>query len=94
MQKITKSLTLIVLASLAAFGLTACSKDGSADAKDNTVAATVNGKPIMLSEIEHLISQQTAGQQAQMTELSLAQARLKILDSLIQKEVLYQRAEQ
>src|SRR3982750_1435444 len=82
------------LAILVALGLSACGKDGGAGSTDNTVAATVNGKSIMLSEVEHLLSEQAQGKQAQMPQLSLAQARLQILDSLIQKEVLYQRAEQ
>ncbi len=60
----------------------------------NTVAATVNGKKIMLQEVERLINQQTQGKQAQLSPLELAQARLQVLSSLIQREVLFQRAEQ
>ncbi|HXM35495.1 MAG TPA: SurA N-terminal domain-containing protein, partial [Pyrinomonadaceae bacterium] len=92
MRKIAKLLIAFTLAALAALTLTACGSDGS-DAKDGTVAATVNGKPIMTSEIEQLIKAQTGGKQAQMAQLALAQARLQILDSLIQKEVLFQRAD-
>jgi len=80
----------MTLAALGALGFLACSK-GGVDA--GTVAATVNGKPILLSEIEQVITEQTGGKQSQMTQLGLAQARLQVLDSLIQKEVLYQRAE-
>jgi peptidyl-prolyl cis-trans isomerase SurA len=58
-----------------------------------TVAATVNGRNIMLREVEQLINQQMAGKQTQLTTLQMAQARLQVLDSLIQKEVLVQRAE-
>jgi len=93
-QKTKRLITMMSLTVLMALGLSACGKDGGADSTDNTVAATVNGKSIMLSEVEHLLSEQTQGKQAQMPQLSLAQARLQILDSLIQKEVLYQRAEQ
>ena len=57
------------------------------------VAATVNGKNIMLSEVDKLINQQFQGQQAQMSQLQLAQARLQALDVLIRDEVLFQRAE-
>ena len=92
MRKIAKLSIAFTLAALAALTFTACGSDGP-DAKDNTVAATVNGKPIMASEIEVLITAQTGGKQAQMTQLALAQARLQILDSLIQKEVLFQRAD-
>ena len=67
---------------------------GSSDAGNSSdVAATVNGKPIMLREVDQIISQQTKGQQAQMSSLQLAQARLQVLDGLIQKEVIFQRAE-
>ena len=47
----------------------------------------------MLSEVVKLISLQTQGQQAQLSPLELAQARMQVLDGLIQKEVLFQRAE-
>lgn len=65
----------------------------AADNKENTVAATVNGKDIMLKEVEQGVSQQAGGKQAQLSQLELAQARLQVLGSLIQREVLFQRAE-
>jgi peptidyl-prolyl cis-trans isomerase SurA len=70
----------------------ACSS--GTEAPSNTVAATVNGKKIMLQEVERLINQQTQGKQSQLSPLELAQARLQVLSSLIQREVLFQRAEQ
>jgi peptidyl-prolyl cis-trans isomerase SurA len=85
-----KSVTLLALIVLAT---NACTSGGGADAKDGTVAATVNGKKIMLAEVEKAIGQQTQGQQAQLSTLQLAQARLQVLDGLIQQEVLLQRAE-
>jgi parvulin-like peptidyl-prolyl isomerase len=80
---------------IALFGLflTACATSGGSDPKDSTVAATVNSKPIMLSEVERQISQQAGGRQSQLSPLELAQARLQVLDSLIQRQVLFQRAE-
>jgi peptidyl-prolyl cis-trans isomerase SurA len=92
-QKTAKLLTFFTLIALAAFGLTSCSSEGGADAKDNTVAATVNGKPIMSAEVERQISQQAGGKQSQLSQLEMAQARLQVLDKLVQREVLYQRAE-
>ena len=47
----------------------------------------------MLAEVERTVSQQAAGKQAQLSQLELAQARLQVLDGLIQREVLFQRAE-
>ena len=61
---------------------------GGSDAKDSTVAATVNGKNIMLAEVERALNQQAGGKQSQLSQLELAQARLQILGSLIQREVL------
>jgi len=66
----------------------------SAESPDNTVAATVNGKKIMLSEVERVIHQQAQGNESKMSAHDLAQARLTVLDKLIQREVLFQRAEQ
>lgn len=67
---------------------------GSESTADNTVAATVNGKKIMMQEVERIIQQQSQGKQAQLSSHDLAQARLNVLDSLIKREVLFQRAEQ
>ena len=82
-------LAAVVLGSLL---IAACGS--GTEAPSNTVAATVNGKKIMLEEVERLITQQTQGKQAQLSPLELAQARLQVLSSLIQREVLFQRAEQ
>ena len=85
-------LSLIALV-LGALAIAACSS-GSNSSADNTVAATVNGKKIMLSEVERIIHRQAQGKESQMSAHDLAQARLQILDGLIQNEVQYQRAEQ
>jgi peptidyl-prolyl cis-trans isomerase SurA len=77
---------------LGALFIAACSS--GTESPSNTVAATVNGKKIMLAEVERLINQQAQGKQSQFSAHDLAQARLQILDKLIQREVLYQRAEQ
>jgi parvulin-like peptidyl-prolyl isomerase len=92
-RTVKQTLTAAFLAATL-LSLGACTNNGSSDNKDNTVAATVNGKKIMLAEVERVIAQQAAGKQAEMSTLELAQARLQILDSLIQREVLVQRAEQ
>jgi peptidyl-prolyl cis-trans isomerase SurA len=81
-------LSLLAIALIAA----GCSS-GGADANDSTVAATVNGHPILLQEVERAITRQTGGKQADLSQLELAQARLQVLSNLIQREVMYQRAE-
>lgn len=73
--------------------LSGCASGGGSEAKDNTVAATVNGRNIMLSEVERGVSQQTGGNPAALNQLQLAQARLQVLQNLIQREVMFQRAE-
>jgi len=89
--KIGKLLAVSCLA-LSALLVNACTSGGT-ESKDNTVAATVNGRNIMLSEVERSLNQQTGGKPETLNQLQLASARLQILDSLIQREVLYQRAE-
>lgn len=92
MHKIARLSITFAALTLAALTFAACSS--GTDATDSTVAATVNGKRIMLSEVERIIHQQSQGQQSQLSAHDLAQARLGVLEKLIQREVLYQRAEQ
>ena len=91
MHRTAKSLLSLMLISIASIIFAGCDKSGTGPNQD--VAATVNGKSILGSEVERLISQQTGGKQSQMSSLELAQARLQVLDSLIQREVLVQRAQ-
>jgi peptidyl-prolyl cis-trans isomerase SurA len=93
-QKTTKIISLIILTALGALSFSACSKDGVADpATASTVAATVDGRPIMSAEVERQIGLQAQGEQSKYSQLQMAQARLTVLDRLIQREVLFQRAE-
>ena len=93
MQRIAKLTIAATTLALISLMFTGCSSGGGADSKANLVAATVNGKNIMLAEVERGVSQQSGGRQAQLSQLELAQARLQVLGSLIQREVLFQRAE-
>lgn len=94
MHKAAKHTITIALIGLVAFVFAACSNtSGGSGGADASVAATVNGKNIMLAEVDKLINQQYQGQQSQMSQLELAQVRLQVLNSLIQKEVVFQRAE-
>jgi peptidyl-prolyl cis-trans isomerase SurA len=78
---------------LSALLMAACGAANESTA-DNTVAATVNGKKIMMAEVERIIQQQSQGKQAQLSAHDLAQARLNVLDGLVKREVLFQRADQ
>jgi peptidyl-prolyl cis-trans isomerase SurA len=82
------------LSAIALYALLVVACGSASESASNTVAATVNGKKIMLQEVERLITQQTQGKQSQLSPLELAQARLQVLSSLIQREVLFQRSEQ
>jgi len=91
-RKISTVLVFLTSITASAFVLSGCGAGGS-EAKDNMVAATVNGKSIMLKEVERGVTQQAGGKQAQLSQLELAQARLQVLSNLVQREVLFQRAE-
>lgn len=99
MSRVIKQAVLTVILASLCLAFAACGSSGSgAGGTGSTggatdVAATVNGKNVLLSEVDRLISQQFQGQQSKLSPLELAQARLQVLDTLIQKEVLFQRAE-
>ena len=95
-----KFFSIVFLAIIAAFTLNACTNTGTTttaggvnNVDPNETAATVNGKAIKREEVERVIKQQGQGQEAKFSPLELAKARLQVLDSLIQNEVLYQKAE-
>ena len=92
MRNIAKVLAVTCLA-ISGLILNGCASGGGSEAKDNTVAATVNGRNIMLSEVERGVNQQAGGNPAALNQLQMAQARLQVLNNLIQREVLFQRAE-
>jgi hypothetical protein len=94
-QKLSRFIIYLGLTAIA--GLTflttaGCDTPGGASPK-NEVAANVNGKPIMMEQVEKMLKQQGQGQEARLSPLELAQARLQILEGLIQQEVMYQKAE-
>lgn len=92
MRKFATVLVLITSLSLGVIS-TACSGAGGGEAKDNTIAATVNGRNIMLKEVERALTQQAGANVTKLSPLELAQARLQVLGNLIQREVLFQRAD-
>ena len=83
---------LVVAASSAVFSGCSGSK-ASGDNGGKDVVATVNGKEITLSDVDRIIKQQTSDQQAKMSPIQQAAARLQVLDNLIQREAVVQRAE-
>lgn len=91
MRNIAKVFVITCLA-VTGLVLNGCAS-GGAEVQDNQVAATVNGRNIMLSEVERAVSRQAGGNPSSLNQLQMAQARLQVLNTLIQREVLFQRAE-
>lgn len=92
MRNIAKVFAVTCVVILSGFVLNGCSS-GGAEVHDNQVAATVNGRNIMLAEVERVVNQQTGGNPSALNQLQMAQARLQVLNTLIQREVMFQRAE-
>jgi parvulin-like peptidyl-prolyl isomerase len=86
-QKVNFHAILIILAILLA---TSCNSEKTSSGE---IAATVNGKAIKMEEVERLIRSQLRGEEKKLSQLEIAQARLQALDLLIQREVLYQKAQ-
>ena len=73
--------------------LGACGGSSGGPAESNETAATVNGQTIKMEDVDRTMKQQTQGQESKLSPLELAGARLQVLQSLIQQEVMYQKAE-
>ena len=93
MHRDAKRIAIFICAAALAAALASACKRGAASGGAKDVAATINGKDIMLSEVDNTIKQQTGGQQASLSPLELGAARLQVLDDLIKQEVLFQRAD-
>ncbi len=100
MRKPNFKIFSIVFTTIAAFGLNACTPTannptapGGSGGDPNTIAASVNGKAIKLEEVERVIKQQGQGQEAKLSPLELAKARLQVVEGLVQQEVMFQKAE-
>jgi parvulin-like peptidyl-prolyl isomerase len=88
-RKILLHSFLFILAISAA----ACGGSGSANGTSgDDVAATVNGKKILIKDLDSVIAQQFRGQESQLSQLAQAAYRLQALDTMINEEVLFQRA--
>jgi parvulin-like peptidyl-prolyl isomerase len=95
----TKQSSCIVITAVLAIFLTACggpagggnSATGGVD--PNETAAKVNGKAITMEDVDRAVKQQAQGQESRFSPLELASARLQVLQSLIEQEVMYQKAQ-
>jgi|ERR1035437_1533051 parvulin-like peptidyl-prolyl isomerase len=96
----TKSRTVLVIMSIAVLSilLGACGQSAPSSSTPGTVdpnetAARVNGKVITMEEVDRAVKQQAQGQESKLSPLELAGARLQVLQTLIEQEVMYQKAE-
>ncbi|HMV47574.1 MAG TPA: SurA N-terminal domain-containing protein [Blastocatellia bacterium] len=69
------------------------SSAGSSGGGADDVAAVVNGSKVLVKDVDRVIAQQFRGQESQLSQLALAAYRLQALDTMINDEVLYQRAQ-
>ena len=84
-------LTTAAIFSACGGGSANSSSGGTVD--PNETAAKVNSKVITMQEVERAVKRETQGQEAKLSPLELASARLQVLETLIQQEVMYQKAE-
>ncbi|MBC7797977.1 MAG: SurA N-terminal domain-containing protein [Pyrinomonadaceae bacterium] len=95
MQNFNKILLAIAVTITLSLTFAACEttpNTGKGGATDT--AATVNGKAIKMEEVDKAINQQLQGQANKPSPLELDAARLQIIGTLVQNEVLLQKAEQ
>jgi len=94
--QISKKVSLFLVLTMIASLIAACGDQGPSGPNSvdpNATAATVNGKTITMEEVERAVKQQAQGQEGRLSQLELAGARLQILQSLIEQEVMFQKAE-
>lgn len=89
-----KAKSNILSAALVATSLifAACGGESGSFNPDET-AATVNGVAIKMEAVERVLKQQAQGQEANLSPLEIASARLTILQNLIEEEVMFQKAQ-
>lgn len=88
-----RSIIASILLAGAAMAFGACSGGVSSGSASNEIAARVNGKDISFEEVERAVKREAQGQDARMSPLELAAARLQVLQNLIEQEVMFQKAE-
>lgn len=85
---------LAVFASIiGACGGPASNSSSSGTVDPNETAAKVNGKVITMEEVDRAVKQQAQGQESRLSPLELAAARLQVLQTLVEQEVMFQKAE-
>jgi parvulin-like peptidyl-prolyl isomerase len=87
---------MIIVAAAAFIGACGGASTGSGPAGSvdpNETYATVNGTAIKFEDVERAVKQQAQGQESKLSQLELTGARLQVLQSLIEQEVMFQKAQ-
>ena len=85
--------TAIAAALMTGCGGTTSNSSGGGSVDPNETAAKVNGKVIAMQEVDRAVKTQTQGQESRLSPLELAGARLQVLQTLVEQEVMFQKAE-
>ena len=93
MFRLSKNLILISLVVLASLLLASCKSDSNG--ASNEVAARVGSRDITVRQVDSLIKQQLdqSGSGKTLSPAELVAARLSVLDTLIQAEAMFQKAQ-
>jgi parvulin-like peptidyl-prolyl isomerase len=89
---VQKEWKIVAIAGFAAV-IMSCGGPAAGTPDGNETAAKVNGKVITMEQVDRGVKQQAQGQEARLSPLELAGARLQVLDTIIQQEVMFQKAE-
>ncbi|MFM9905427.1 MAG: SurA N-terminal domain-containing protein [Pyrinomonadaceae bacterium] len=93
----TKRILFLTALAVSAVIFSACggpaANSGPGVVDPNETAAKVNGKIITMEEVDRAVKQQAQGQESKLSPLELAGARLQVLQSLVEQEVMFQKAE-
>ena len=87
------SVLAIGIAVLGACGTNPSNSTSGSSVDPNETAAKVNGKVITMEAVDRAVKQQAQGQESKLSPLELAGARLQVLQSLVEQEVMFQKAE-
>ena len=87
------SVLAISIAFLGACGTNPSNSTSGSSVDPNETAAKVNGKVITMEAVDRAVKQQAQGQESKLSPLELAGARLQVLQSLVEQEVMFQKAE-
>jgi SurA N-terminal domain/PPIC-type PPIASE domain len=87
------ALLALGIAVLGACGGSSSNTSAGGSLEGNETAAKVNGKVITMESVDRAVKQQAQGQESKLSPLELAGARMQVLQSLVEQEVMFQKAE-